>query len=54
MSEQELAEFRRRVMASRESRTRSAEAARKVLLDEGVITSDGRLTETYGGDKATS
>jgi hypothetical protein len=51
MSEQELEEFRRRVRESRQDRIGSREIARKLLVEEGVITPDGMLTEQYGGSK---
>jgi hypothetical protein len=54
MSEQELEEFRRRVLASRQSRTASREVARRFLIDEGVITPAGDLTEKYGGEQTAA
>ncbi|MGY3572903.1 hypothetical protein [Bradyrhizobium sp. USDA 4504] len=54
MSEQELEEFRQRVLASRLSRTSSREIARKLLIEEGVITPEGEFTERYGGKKSAA
>ena len=54
MSEQELAEFRQRVLESRFSRTASREVARQLLVKEGVITPEGELTERYGGKQSAA
>jgi len=51
MTEQELEEFRHRVIVSRANRTASVVVARKLLQEEGVITPEGKLTETFGGDR---
>ena len=50
MSEQELAELRRAILATRLQRTSSQEKARDFLVKEGLISKDGKLAEEYTSD----
>jgi hypothetical protein len=52
MNRQELEELTRYIQRTRKDRTSSVEAARAQLVQEGIITPDGQLTEPYGGQRA--